>query len=73
MPNWVYNKIALKGKKENVLKFINEGLKNSQVSEKTDIEEAFNALLADGKRKISKYDFGSEAKGIDGDNPATIE
>lgn len=73
MPNWVYNKIALKGKKENVLKFINEGLKNSQVSEKTDIEEAFNALLADGKRKISKYGFGSEAKGIDGDNPATIE
>ena len=28
MPNWVYNKIALKGKKKNVLKFINEGLKN---------------------------------------------
>ena len=73
MPNWSYNSIALKGKKENILKFINEGLKNSQVSEKTDIEEAFNALLEEGKHKTANYGFGLEAKGRDGNNPATIK
>ena len=73
MPNWSYNSVVLKGKKENILKFINEGLKNSQVSEKTDIEEAFNALLEEGKHKTANYGFGLEAKGRDGNNPATIK
>ena len=48
MTNWSHNSVALKGKKENILKFINEGLKNSQVSEETNIEEAFNTLLEEG-------------------------
>ena len=73
MPNWSYNSVVLKGKKENILKFINEGLKNSQVSEKTNIEEAFNALLEEGKHKTANYGFGLEAKGRDGNNPATIK
>lgn len=73
MPNWSYNKIALKGKKENVLKFINEGLKNSQVSEKNDIEEAFDSLLEDGKHKEANYGFGSKTMGHSVDNPAAIE
>ena len=73
MPNWVYNSIALKGKKENILKFINEGLKNSQVSEKNDIEEAFDSLLEDGKHKVANYGFGSKTMGHSVDNPAAIE
>ena len=73
MPNWSYNTVVLKGKKENILKFINEGLKNSQVSEETNIEEAFNTLLEEGKHKTVKYGFGSERKGNDINNPASIE
>ena len=73
MPNWSRNLIVLKGKKENVLKFINEGLKNSQVSEKTDIEEAFNTLLEEGKCKKSDFGFGTDGKGNNVSNPATIE
>lgn len=73
MPNWSRNLIALKGKKENILKFINEGLKNSQVSEKTDIEEAFITLLEEGKHKETNYGFGSNSKGNSADNPAAIE
>lgn len=73
MPNWSYNTIALKGKKENILKFINEGLKNSQVSEKTDIEKAFNTLLEEGKHKEVSYGFGLNSKGNSADNPAAIE
>lgn len=73
MPNWSHNTVVLKGKKENILKFINEGLKNSQVSEKTNIEEAFNTLLEEGKHKTVKYGFWSERKGNDINNPATID
>ena len=73
MPNWSYNSIALKGKKENILKFINEGLKNSKVSEKNDIEEAFDSLLEDGKHKVANYGFGSKTMGHSVDNPAAIE
>ena len=73
MPNWSYNTVALKGKKENILKFINEGLKNSQVSEKNDIEEAFDSLLEDGKHKVANYGFGSKTMGHSVDNPAAIE
>ena len=73
MPNWSYNTVVLKGKKENILKFINEGLKNSQVSEETNIEEAFNTLLEEGKHKTVKYGFGSERKGNDINNPVSIE
>lgn len=29
MPNWVYTRIAVKGTKEQVLKFINDGLRNT--------------------------------------------
>ena len=73
MPNWSRNLIALKGKKENILKFINEGLKNSQVSEKNDIEEAFDSLLEDGKHKVANYGFGSKTMGHSVDNPAAIK
>lgn len=73
MPNWSYNSVVLKGKKENILKFINEGLKNSQVSEKNDIEEAFDSLLEDGKHKVANYGFGSKTMGHSVDNPAAIE
>ena len=73
MPNWSYNSVVLKGKKENILKFINEGLKNSQVSEETNIEEAFNTLLEEGKHKTVKYGFGPERQGNNINNPASIE
>ena len=42
MPNWSNNAVAVKGKKENVLNFINEGLKNSNIEPQKDIEKAFD-------------------------------
>lgn len=48
MANWVSTSIAIKGSIENVLAFINEGLKNSYVKTEKDIRTAFNSLLENG-------------------------
>lgn len=64
MPNWVYNNIAIKGKKENVLNFLNEGLKNSKLKECKTIEGAFNKLLKHAKVATSRsMDFRRKAWG----------
>lgn len=51
MPNWVTNKIAIKGNEKNVLDFLNEGLKNSYVECANSIDEAIVRLIKDGKSK----------------------
>jgi hypothetical protein len=52
MPNWSENHIAIRGTKENVLAFVNEGLKNSgreTYSDVNDIERAVADLMENGK------------------------
>ena len=72
MPNWSRNSVAVKGKKENVLNFINEGLKNSNMEPQKDIEKAFDLLLANAKTKTSEFGWGENRKGEREDNPAEI-
>lgn len=56
MPNWVYGNYAIKGKKENILNFLNEGLKNSNEATKSTCREAFDELLIKAKTKVNKGD-----------------
>lgn len=52
MPNWNRNNIAIRGKKENILAFVNEGLKNSgrnTYSDVNDLESAVNDLAENAK------------------------
>jgi hypothetical protein len=58
MPNWVYNKVAVRGNKKAMTAFINEGLKNSLlplIDENETISDAFNRLLDGGKHKCAEY------------------
>lgn len=48
MPNWVYNTIAIKGDNKSLLKFINKGLSNCNLSEETNLNSALNKLFNDG-------------------------
>jgi hypothetical protein len=57
MPNWVYNKVAVRGNKKAMTAFINEGLKNSLlplIDENETISDAFNRLLEGGKHKCGE-------------------
>lgn len=56
MPNWVYGSYAIKGKKENILNFLNEGLKNSNEATKSTCREAFDKLVNNAKTKETKND-----------------
>lgn len=56
MPNWVFGSYAIKGKKENILNFLNEGLKNSDIEAKSTCSEAFGELVKNAKTKETKND-----------------
>ena len=56
MPNWVYGNYAIKGKKENILNFLNEGLKNSNEEPKSTCREAFDELVKNAKTRETKSD-----------------
>lgn len=51
MPNWTYGSYAIKGKKENVLNFLNEGLKNSKLKPQSSCSMAVDVLLTNAKTK----------------------
>lgn len=73
MPNWVYNNIALKGKKENILNFLNEGLKNSKLKECKTLEGAYNKLLKHSKVRLANFgDFTNKVVGKKEGHPAKI-
>lgn len=71
MPNWSYNRFAIKGKTSDVLQVINDAITNSvryrnefgtpiQVEPQTDINEAFNKLLEIGCDLVADFGFGDE-------------
>lgn len=62
MPNWVRGNYAIKGTKENVLKFLNEGLKNSGCELMTDCQQAFDCLKQNAKTKQSEFFYLDEKK-----------
>lgn len=53
MPNWSTNKITIIGKQENLLAFLNKGLKNSELNTERDIPSAIKALKLGAVSKIS--------------------
>lgn len=72
MPNWVYGDYAIKGKKENVLRFLNEGLKNSCCEPQTNCLDAYNLLLNNAKvRTYKEVSYSSEIGRVE-DKPKEI-
>ena len=51
MPNWTNNTIIISGKNEGILRFLNEGLRNSKIEPLSDIQNAYNMLIENGKHK----------------------
>ena len=75
MPNWVYGMYAVKGTKQNMLNFLNEGIKNSGYAPKDDCQEAYDFLIANAKRKTSDFhytDKDDRGCGTEADNPAQV-
>lgn len=81
MPNWCNNNYAVKAATENVLNFVNEGLKNLGMETKDNIGDAIHSLW-DGKNEVTmatfrpipetftKYDTTNKKRGrdaLDGD------
>lgn len=74
MPNWCINHYAVKAATENVLNFVNEGLKNLGMETKDNIGDAIRSLW-DGKNEVTmatfrpipetfeKYDTTNEKRG----------
>lgn len=54
MPNWSKNQVTIIGKKENLLAFLNEGLKNSGLLMETDVPSAIKALKEGATTESSK-------------------
>lgn len=72
MPNLVYNNIAIKGEKENILNFLNEGLKNSKLKECKTLEGAYNKLNKHAKNMCSDVNF-KNAIGMKEGHPAKVK
>ena len=60
MANFVTGNYRIAGKKERVLNFINEGIKNSGFEPKSDIMEAFNFLVENARSKATGRWDGKE-------------
>lgn len=58
MPNWVHSNYAIKGKTEDVLAFINLGLRNSGAKEEKTIAKAIDSLLENGNNLVSGHKLG---------------
>lgn len=56
MPNWSYNDYAVKAATENVLEFVNEGLKNLGLETKNNIKDAIECLW-NGKNDVNMSTF----------------
>ena len=56
MPNWCNNNYAVKAATENVLNFVNEGLKNLGMETKDNIGDAIRSLW-DGKNEVTMATF----------------
>jgi hypothetical protein len=52
MANWSYNEYAVKAATENVLNFVNEGLKNLGTDPKDNIKDAIECLWKDGNEVL---------------------
>lgn len=66
MPNWAYTNVTVKGTVKSVRKVISLGLVNSGISQEnipSDIHEAFDLLLKEGKHKVALYEDAPEKKG----------
>jgi len=55
MPNWSFNTVAIRGAKNEVINFLNEGLKRTHGRKKSFSPIAENASTAEIKEKLDKY------------------
>lgn len=73
MPNWVYGHYAIKGPKENVLAFLNEGIRNSGYEPMQDCRAAYGFLCENAKTKASDFGYvGHRRVGTQPGDPAAI-
>ena len=72
MPNWVTGTYAIKGAKNNVLNFLNEGIKKSGYEPKNDVAAALEFLKENAVTLVTDYDYTEDGAGAIIDNPAVI-
>ena len=57
MSQYFYNTIVLKGRGENILKFLNAGLENSNLPKQKKKEDAYNILISSATSDYLEYEY----------------